>query len=435
MYVQSYISVIFLNFIEVGICCPTILCYNNTWVRFMKIAGIIAEYNPFHNGHLYHLNETKKNLQCDYCIVVMAGSFMQRGEAAIRDKFFRTQIALQAGADLVLELPTVFSTGNAELFAYGGIKTLAATGVCTHLSFGTEIADLDTLTQASIYFDQENVDLKKALRLQLQAGKSFPRARYDAAATLAIPEAVLKTIATPNSILALEYLKAIRHYAPTIKPFTVERQGYYHSLTLNDPYPSGTAIRTALLGNEQKQVFSSMPSYAATDMQGWKKAAFTQENISRLMLYALRCMTQAELQQIADVQEGFENVLFRAARRCLTLQDFLSEIKSKRYTLARCRRIACHTLLHITKQIQAEAKQEDALYLRVLGFKNTARSLLSAIGRSSHVPLLLRHADTKHLTPTAKKLLELDMLATDIYLQAAEQRDIPHDFSQPPIIL
>jgi len=401
----------------------------------MKIAGIIAEYNPFHNGHLYHLNETKKKLQCDYCIVVMAGSFMQRGEAAIRDKFFRTQVALQAGADLVLELPTVFSTGNAELFAYGGVKTLAATGVCTHLSFGTEIADLETLIQASIYFDQENTDLKSALRLQLKAGKSFPRARYDAAASLPIAPEILEAIATPNSILALEYLKTIRRHSPTMSPFTVERQGYYHSLTLNDPYPSGTAIRTALLSGKNQQAFSAMPAYAANDISGWQNAASTQDNISKLMLYALRCMAPAELQKIADVQEGFENVLCRAARKCLTLQDFLSEIKSKRYTLARCRRIACHALLRITKQLQAEAKQEDALYLRILGFKNSARPLLSAIGRSSHAPLLLRHADTNLLSTTAKKLLALDIFATDIYLQAAAQNNIPHDFSRPPIIL
>ncbi len=400
----------------------------------MRVVGIIAEYNPLHNGHIYHLEQARKQSDAEYCVVVMSGNFVQRGEPACTDKLTRTEWALQAGADVVLELPSIYAVSSAERFALGGVRTLAATGVVTDLAFGCEDSDINTLYQLCDIIVSEPPAYRRELAEQLHMGKSYPRARFDALRAFGIPDHMLAAIAKPNNILAIEYLRAIRAGKLGISPMPIRRiDSGYHATELTGEYSSATAIRRAL-SEGNREVLSAVPLFVGGPILYDPQFPITQEDIGSLILYALRRMTVQELAAVPDVAEGLENVIYRAVRSTGSLDVFYENVKSKRYTLARCKRIAVNALLGITAEHHRETvERADGVYLRVLGFNRSARPLLSMMGKAASAPIILRNTDIAKCNPLVQKNLAIDALSTDI-LNFALPADLRRDHIAPIIV-
>ena len=381
----------------------------------MRVVGIIAEYNPLHNGHIYHLERARALSGADYCIVVLSGNFVQRGEAACTDKFSRAAWALRAGADLVLELPSVYAVAPAERFAAGGVRTLHATGVVNDLAFGCEAPDLQMLYQISDIIATEPPALQDAIKRHLSLGKSYPRARFDALSEYGVPKNMLAAIAQPNNILAVEYLNAIRQYAPSIEPLPIERVGTgYHSEEIVGDFASATAIRKAIVEG-RNEILATMPNFVGGPLLYDEQFIIPQEALSDVMLYALRRMTLDDLATLPDVVEGFENVIYRSVRSARTLLEFYELIKTKRYTLARSKRIAACALLGITSdQVRKLTLSREGSYLKVLGFQKKARPLISEIAKRRTAPLILRNSDLEDCPAFVRQNVETDLLSTDI---------------------
>ncbi len=393
----------------------------------MRVVGIIAEYNPLHNGHIYHMEESKKQAGSEYCLVAMSGNFVQRGEPACTDKFTRAEWAVMGGADLVVEIPTVYAVSSAERFAEGAVKTLAASGVVTDLAFGVETEDVNALYHLADLLDREPANLRVYLMHHLKQGKSFPRAQYDALQDLGVPEDELAILQQPNNILAVEYLKSIRRFAPEIRPLPILRIGNkYNSTVLTGKLSSATAIREALLGGDES-VYDTMPMSVAAAMRFDAQFPVTFDRFSQMLLYRLRSMTLEELAALPDVGEGFEQVLFRAVRQATDLPALLESIKSKRYTLARCKRILVSALLHIPAGMADSLGQNpDDRYLHVLGLKRVGRGLLAAMASKASAPVILRHADLNNCSDLARASISIDALSTDLYAYALG-RDLHRD--------
>ena len=393
----------------------------------MRVVGIIAEYNPLHNGHIYHMEESMKQAGSEFCVVAMSGNFVQRGEPACTDKFTRSEWAVMGGADLIVEIPTAFAVSSAERFAEGAVKTLAATGVVTDLAFGVETEDLNALYRIADLLGREPANLRIYLMTHLKQGKSFPRAQYDALRDLGVPENELEILQQPNNILAVEYLKSIRRYAPEIRPLPIQRIGNkYNSTVLTGKLSSATAIREALLGGDES-VYDTMPMSVAAAMRFDSQFPVTFERFAPMLLCRLRTMSLEELKALPDVSEGFEQVLYRAAREAVDLPTLLEAIKSKRYTLARCKRVLVSALLQIPDGMTAAlGKSCDDLYLHVLGLKRIGRGLLAAMASRSKSPVILRHSDLMNCSDVARASLAIDALSTDLYAYALG-RDLHRD--------
>ena len=358
----------------------------------MRVVGVIAEYNPLHNGHIYHLEQAKRKTGASYCIVVMSGNFVQRGEPACTDKFTRAQWALEAGADLVIELPTVFANASAERFAEGG-----------------------KLSQLADYLAEEPPEFKSYLQYHLKMGESFPRARYEALQDMGADAELLSELVKPNNILAMEYLRSLRKYAPEICPVPIERiGGGYNDEYLTGEYSSATAIRAAIReGNTQ--VLSTMPLFVSGAMQFDPQFPLTVNDVGDMMLYKFRLMSVEDVQRLPDVREGFEQNLLKAARTAVDGDSFFEAVKTKRYTMARVKRIGMSALLDVSEELVEDmASSDDNLYFRVLGLRRDARSLLSAIASISRTPLIMRNADISKCTDVARESLKVDALSTDI---------------------
>ena len=385
----------------------------------MRVVGIIAEYNPLHNGHIYHMEESMQQAGAEYCIVAMSGNFVQRGEPACTDKYTRAEWAVMGGADIVTEIPTAFSVASAERFAEGGVKTLAATGVVTDLAFGVETEDLNALYHLADLLDREPGGFRVYLNYHLKQGKSFPRAQYDALADLGVPGNELEILQQPNNILAVEYLKSLRRYAPEIRPLPIRRIGNrYNSNVLTGKLSSATAIREALL-NGDESVYDTMPMSVAAAMRFDSQFPVTFDRFGAMLLYRLRSMSLEELAALPDVSEGFEQVLHRAVRQATDLPSLLEQIKSKRYTLARCKRILVSALLHIPNGFaDALGEKRENLYLHVLGMKRMGRGLLSAMASKADAPVILRNSDVQNCSEIARASLSIDALSTDLYAYA-----------------
>ncbi len=400
----------------------------------MRVVGIIAEYNPLHNGHIYHLERAKALSEADFCVVVLSGNFVQRGEAACTDKFSRATWALRAGADLVLELPSVYAVAPAERFAAGSVRTLNATGVVTDLAFGCEAPDLRTLYQISDIIATEPPALQEAIKKHLSMGKSYPRARFDALGEYGVPKSMLAAIAQPNNILAVEYLSALRQYANTIEPLPIERVGTdYHSEEIVGGFASATAIRKAIIEG-RSEILNTMPNFVGGPLLYDDQFIIPQEALSDVMLYAIRRMSVAELAALPDVAEGFENVLYRSVRESRTLTEFYERIKTKRYTLARCKRIVVSALLGISaEQVRRLTHSRESSYLKVLGFRRQARALISEIAKQKTAPMILRNSDLDDCPAHVRENVETDMLSTDI-LRYVTPQEIRRDLGGAVIL-
>ena len=366
----------------------------------MKICAIVCEYNPFHNGHLYQLSEAKKRSGADAIVCVMSGNFVQRGEAALLDKYTRAKHAVLAGADAVIELPTLFATSNAELFAKGAIKVLSAIPEATTLSFGAETADAELLKRGAALLLNEPKEVSSHVKTLLSQGVSYAKARAEAWKDL-LP---IELMRSPNNILALEYTKAILSLRANVEILPIERKGSgYASTELCENYSSATAIRQAI-GNGLS-VKNQLPEFVERDLP-----KSIENGLEELEKYAFLITPSEKISRVCDCNEGLENALKKVAG---TSQSLVETLTSARYTSSRIRRIALQNLLRIEEAQIKEALQSD-LYLRVLAVKKENEALLSVLG-NANAPLLIRSHDENRLNGTQKRCLETDSLAEKVY--------------------
>lgn len=399
----------------------------------MRIAGIIAEYNPFHNGHYYHIERTREKTEADGIVCVISGHFTQRGEPTVVDKWARTEMALQSGADVILEMPTVFATGSAQYFARGGVATLQATGVIDHLSFGSEIPQLELLQKIANIFLHEPSLYKTYLITHLKNGLSYPHARMQSllnylkaidASSIEKIESILKQ---PNNILAIEYLQALQYLQSSISPVASERLGSsYHEEQLDNHsrLSSATAIRKKILSeNTLSRINSYIPEHTLNILNREIKAGkgpVMWENLSQSLLVLLRQAAPQTLAQFPEMEIGLENRFYRAASQATTLTHLLEHVKTKRYTYTRLQRILCYILLGLTKEKQTRLINGGPQYLRVLGFSQTGRQILQEMKHHAALPLLTtigKHTFSKQ-SQSFIDMLQLDLLASDVYTLA-----------------
>ena len=384
----------------------------------MQAIGIVAEYNPFHNGHQYHIEEAKAQTQADGVIAVMSGNFTQRGEAAVFDKWTRAELALTSGADLVLELPAAFAVRSAAYFASGAVQTLAATGICPYLSCGVETENTADLTHLAAYLAEEPAEYQNTLQEYLQTGLSFPQARQKALETQNISGADI--ISQPNNILALHYLETIHRCGLSMKPLMITRRGQYHDSSLpsdSSAFASASAIRKLLMQQNsswEEQVPEPVARLMKTHMhKGF--APMQMELFAPAIFTLLRRSTPEELSEILEISEGLEHRIYDAAFQTETLDDLCAAIKSKRYTYTRIQRTLCHLLLNMKQDMAFNTPQ----YIRVLGFTETGQKLLKAMKKTAQLPVIMRPARQRGLLNTdAQHMLTLDTRATSLYMTA-----------------
>lgn len=365
----------------------------------MQATGIIAEYNPFHNGHLYHIQETKRLTQ-QPVIVVMSGSFMQRGEPAVLSKWQRAFCAVQGDADLVLELPCVFTLRSAEFFAKGAVQLLAATGCVNTLTCGTENPQNDFETAASLACSAE---AQARLRELLQSGLSYAQAW----------EKILganTAFRTPNDILALEYTKALLQTAADIQPLYLQRTDEgYNSTSIGSSIASASAIRRAMAdGNESWQ--QAVPDYTHAALAN---GGYDAQLLWQLLKYRLRLLTPQQLAERCEASEGLENLLSRAAD-CDCLQAALAACSSKRYTASRIRRLLLQILLDLPKAVW---QQQAPAYLRVLAFNDTGRQLLHTMKTNAQLPIISKLGKNALCNDSVayRTQLSAEVTATDLW--------------------
>ncbi len=371
----------------------------------MHVVGVIAEYNPFHNGHLYHLAETRRLTGCDYLVAVMSGAFTQRGDPALVDKWTRALMALKGGADLVLELPAVFAIRTADYFARGGVALLGAMGV-NGLSFGCETDDLRALIDMSRALDEEPPGMREALRRRLDEGKSHARARGEALAEyLNMP---VEAVNAPNTALALEYLRANRALEKPMRVLAIKRTADYHATELART-TSATAIRRAIYEGRERAAFEAMPETSARLMrEGGPERLSNPAALDNLLLYRLRALEAGQIAMLPDVSEGLE---MRVKRLCAAATDrkaLLEALKCKRYTMARLSRLCTHALLGMDKELTDSVPLPP--YARVLGFRRRARPLLREMSTHGAIPLV---SDATQLADD--RCFRMECRATDVW--------------------
>lgn len=406
----------------------------------MKTVGIITEYNPFHNGHLYHIRESKKKARAQAVICVMSGHFLQRGEPALLDKWARAKMALQGGVDLLFELPFAYASRSAEAFAFGAVRLLDATGVVDSLSFGSELGGLAPLLSLAEALVEEPTPYKEALSHYLKEGLSFPKARNLSLVEI-LPsrkEELAPILKSPNNILGIEYLKALHRLKSSILPFTIQRKGRgYHDKTMEGPYASATAIRGAIeRGQEIEELKDSLPPTSLAILKEELKEGrgpIFLEDLAPYLLFLLRQTKKERLEEILGVTEGLENRIKDATKEALTIEELASSIKTRRYTLTRIRRIFIHLLTNYSaREAQAFDLEGGPRYLRILGFNQVGQALLKKMRERAYLPTITKVAPFYHQGfGLTKTMLGMDILATDLYAllyQNPEKRLVGQDF-------
>ena len=345
----------------------------------MKIAGVIAEYNPFHSGHEWHLAETRRRTGCDFVVVCMAGSYVQRGEAACLSKWARAEAALRCGADAVFELPALFAVRSADAFARGGVGVLDGLGVDA-LSFGCETTRLQTIEALAELREHEPEALSDAVRRGLAEGKSHARARGEAVAAMLGMEP--EALNAPNLVLAAEYVRQLRRRSSAMEIAVVPRAGDYHDADVRAPFASATAVRAALAESRKVEALAAVPEAAREILS----RAGSMHAPDDLLLWRLRQTSEAELSALPGVAEGLERRILRCASGASTREELLDALKCKRYTRARLSRILACALLGLTNAL-AERHPEPE-YARLMGMRRDARPLLSELKRRAKLPIV-----------------------------------------------
>ncbi|MEE1220115.1 MAG: nucleotidyltransferase family protein [Ruminococcus sp.] len=373
--------------------------------------AIICEFNPFHNGHKYLL-QTAKMITNQPIVAIMSGSFTQRGEVAITDKFTRTKTALQNGADLVIELPTAYAISNAQRFATAGTQLAAAFPVVNTLAFGCESDNTENLLIAANAINDN--DVKATLKQNMKSGEYYPKALENAVRKIK-GDTIADILATPNNILAVEYLRGLK--GTNINPLPIKRIGVEHDSKIStDTIASASHIRELVRNNQTAESFAP---YIPNNIT-------YPEKLDIALLYKLRSMSCEDIAKLPDISEGLENRIYSAVKSCNSVSEIIESVKTKRYTHARIRRILCSALLSITEELQNTPIE----YVRVLGFSSIGASLL----KDCKLSVVTSVSNGLKLSENIKKLLSNDILATDIAALAYEStQKCNADFTTPII--
>ena len=398
----------------------------------MKIAGIIAEYNPFHNGHQYQIHQTRRVTGADAVVCIMSGHFVQRGDCAAADKWTRAHAALLGGADLVLELPVYYSLAVAQLFAFGAVCTLDALGCVDFLSFGTEASDLSVLSFLAEKLACEPDKIEQEVQKYLDGYTGYPAARQKAIVSLYGVDATI--LETPNNMLALEYLRQLFLQKSVLKPVGIQRlKAAYHDITIASEIASASAIRNALEHGDSIQ--NTVPANVYTLYEQMRSSGifpvFTKQ-FDQMLLSALRRSKPEDLSGILDMPHGFENRILELANKAGTIEELVELCKVRQYTRARIQRLLFAALIGIPDMGYAVPPS----YVRVLGMNPIGRTVLSKMRETCRLPIITKTASfpAKDTNP----LFRLDCRSTDLYNLAysrPEHRGGGKDFTTSPIIL
>ena len=409
-----------------------------------KVLGIIAEYNPFHNGHLYHLETSKKLTDADYTVAIISGNFTQRGSTSIVDKWSKTKMALENGIDLVIELPVLYSISSAENFADGAIKILNSLGIVDYLSFGAETSDISILNNIANILCSEHEEYKNLLSIELEKGLSFPKARENALLDYIkntddnVPENRIidfekysKVLSSPNNILGIEYLKALKKYKSSIKPVCISRfKSEYNSSSFSENIASATAIRELIKNKNFDTIKNVIPLESYSILVDCINSGCIVPDLNcfeKEIIYTLRKMSIEEIASIPDISEGLEFSIKKAVNSCNNINEFLDIVKSKRYTITRLQRILLYALLGISKEDMQLSKKVGKPYVRVLGFNDNGKKLVSEIA-TKNPELKLITSVKKFVDSNSNKDLQIifakDVLATDVYSLAFKNNSL-----------
>lgn len=420
------------------------------------ITGIIAEYNPFHKGHAYQIEQTRKLTGDQYVLVIMSGDFVQRGAPAVFDKYARTQMALLGGADAVLELPSYFACGSAEYFAKGAVGILDALSCVDHLCFGSESGDAVSCQELGEILAREPEEFQSLLRGSLKEGLPFPAARKSALKKYlearhdqsfsgdALFSGIENLLDSPNNLLGIEYCKALSRLNSRISPVTVKREGAgYHDESLSQPLSSATAVRRLLTGPKyedmplEKLLAYTQPDSVAAftkDLLSWDLPV-TEDDFSLLLKYRLLLHTPEELAGFADVSLDLARRIIRERNHFASFSQFISLLKTREMTYTRISRALLHILLSITKENMSETPG----YVRLLGFRKESSSLLRMLQDSSRIPVITKAADYRKMLPEdCRKAFEKDLFCADLYESVKaekSQKTFVSDLQKSPVIL
>jgi predicted nucleotidyltransferase len=399
----------------------------------MKAVGVVVEYNPFHNGHKFHLDQAKEKTGADIVIAVMSGNFLQRGEPALVSKWSRTEMALHGGADLVFELPYIFATQNADIFADGAISILAAAG-CENVCFGSESGEIDHFTHTLDFLAKHQTQFQEKVKEHNALGYSYPKSLSLSFQALE-PASALVDLAKPNNILGLQYIAAINRQGSGMQPITIQRKNadYHDEHFSSESIASATSIRKSLFSNESNMdsIQSYLPRSSFELLLRYKNhygQFHSWGDYWPLLKYKLLQSSPKELADAHEVEEGLENRLLEHVLHAHSFQDFMRRIKTKRYTWTRLQRVCLHILMNV-KRSEMQAGR-TAKYLRLLGMSAQGRAYLQKKKKTFELPLVSKPS-------ASKELIEIDIKASRIYSLGLkgnlQGRLLQEEFSQPPI--
>ena len=403
----------------------------------MKAVGLVVEYNPFHYGHLYHLEKSKEITGADIVIAAMSGNFLQRGEPALVSKWARTEMALKSGVDLVFELPYAFAVQKADTFANGAVSLLAAAG-CSTICFGSESGNIEDFYHTHQFLNQHSQQYEKAIRYYLDQGNSYPKALSLAFDSLQLSENGID-LSKPNNILGFQYVSAAKRQNSSIKMETIQRKNadYHDEQLSNHSISSATSIRKALfsIDHDISSIQSFVPKHSFDLLLHYQKAYGSFHNWDMYWSYLKLLLLQSskeDLKEIYEMEEGLENRLLKTALNTDTFSQFMNEIKTKRYTWTRLQRTLTHILTH-TKKADMEIGNETVPYLRLLGMTEKGKTYLNTLKRACPLPIISKRSSFDH------PFLRMDTKAARIYAMGLpdkfRQKAIELEYTQHPIYI
>lgn len=396
----------------------------------MKAAGIVVEYNPFHNGHLHHAKSAREVAGADIVIAVMSGQFLQRGEPAFTDKWKRTEMALAGGVDLVIELPYVYATAQASDFAKGAVSLLDAIG-CESFCFGSEQGDIDPFLKSRHLLQTKNGLYQQRIHDAVQSGISYPKALNEAYQALTAGEEGFADLSQPNNILGYHYIEAADRISSSMRPLTIQRIGanYHDPITEGSSIASATGIRKAFFeGGSIEELNKFLPASSLDALLNSAKeyGQFGNwQSFYPLLRYTILKDRPANLRKYAEVTEGIENLIYEAANRNEDFESFITAVKSKRFTRTRIQRMLTHIYTGFTwEQLKSFEKPS---YIRLLGMTKAGRQYLNAQKKNIKLPVISRAADL------ADDMGKLDIHASSLYLMGLGASNLKKEFTTPPI--
>lgn len=400
----------------------------------MRSVGVVVEYNPLHNGHVYHLTQSKSSTNADIVIAVMSGQFLQRGEPAVVPKHIRTKLALQAGADLVVELPYSYATQHATLFAKGAISILDSLD-CDYVCFGSEEGNINTFQELINKKKLHTSDINNSIRTYLSEGMSYPSA-YSTALQMNIKTSNLD-VSLPNNILGIHYLEAIEHFSSKMKGTTIKRiaANYHDEDTNHQSIASATAIRK-ILKSEDQSITNFVPTFTKKSIEEYINDYAILHSWSEYLPYLkFRLLTTSfdDLEEIYEAVEGLERRVYSSILKCTSFEELMSLIKTKRYTWTRIQRLLTHLLTNTTKNEMNSILQEDRVpYIRLLGISSKGRTYLNSKKKNINVPIYTT------INQDNQKYLKTDLKATHAYASVLplklQQQLIKTEYALYPII-